>query len=143
MHSVTKILAGKASLPVTVTPETTVYEALNIMAKKNIGSVIVMENNTYLGIVTERDYSRKVILKNKNSTDTPVSEIMSTDLPHLSAKSTIDECMEIMTKNNIRYLPVFNSDNLIGIISMSDIVKQTILVQKQTIDDLNSYIYSH
>ena len=142
MHSVSKILSRKSTFPVTVSPGTTVFEALEIMADKNIGSVIVMENDSYLGIVTERDYSRKVILKNRHSTDTPVSEIMSVDLPRVSPDNSIDECMEMMSSNNIRYLPVFDNDNLTGIISMSDIVKQIMLVQKQTIDDLNNYIYS-
>lgn len=126
----------------TVPPETSVYDALQIMSDKNIGSVIVMQDDEYQGIVTERDYSRKVILQNRHSSSTPVSEIMTTDLPRLTLQDTIDYCMELMTKNNVRYLPVFDKDALAGIISMSDVIKQTIMAQQQTINQLNEYIHS-
>jgi CBS domain-containing protein len=142
MNRVQQVLSRKGASAVSVSPHTTVYEALKVMADKNIGSVIVMDGDTYLGIVTERDYSRKVILQDKHSNTTPVSEIMSADLPHVSPEDTIDHCMELMTKNNIRYLPVFNNDKLAGIISMSDVVKDTILSQQQTINHLNEYLYS-
>ena len=142
MNHVQQVLSRKGTNAVSVSPDTSVYEALRIMAEQNIGSVIVMDGDAYLGIVTERDYSRKVILQNKHSNTTPVSEIMSSDLPHVSPEDTIDQCMELMTKNNIRYLPVFNNDRLAGIISMSDVVKDTILSQQQTIRHLNEYLYS-
>jgi CBS domain-containing protein len=112
------------------------------MAEKNIGSVVVMENDRYLGIMTERDYSRKVILKGRNSTDTKVAEIMSGDLPKVRPSDSIDHCMELMTSLNIRYMPVFENNKLAGIISMSDVVKETILAQKETIDHLQNYIQS-
>lgn len=112
------------------------------MAEKNIGSVIVMENEKFLGIVTERDYSRKVVLQGKNSAATRVSEIMSTNLPFAKPGDTIDYCMEMMTAQNIRYMPVFENNKLIGIVSMSDVVKETILAQKETIHHLQSYIQS-
>lgn len=142
MNQVKDILARKGTTSVTVLPGTTVFDALKIMAEKNIGSVVVMENGRYLGIVTERDYSRKVILKDKHSTSTRVSEIMTTDLPHIRPADSIDHCMELMTNNNIRYLPVFSNDTLTGIISMTDVVKETILAQQQTISHLESYIHS-
>jgi len=142
MNHVQQVLSRKGTNAVSVSPDTSVYEALRIMAEQNIGSVIVMEGDSYLGIVTERDYSRKVILQNKHSNTTPVSEIMSSDLPHVSPEDTIDQCMELMTQNNIRYLPVFSNDRLAGIISMSDVVKDTILSQQQTIKHLNEYLYS-
>src|SRR4051794_25125792 len=107
MNNVQKLLSRKSASAVSVSPDTSVYDALRIMAEKNIGSVIVMDGGSYLGIVTERDYSRKVILQNKHSNTTLVSEIMTSDLPHVSPEDTIDQCMELMTKNNIRYLPVF------------------------------------
>ena len=106
-------------------------------------SVVVMENKKFLGIMTERDYSRKVALKGKSSTDTPVSEIMSTDLPSVKLSDTIEYCMEQMTLLNIRYMPVFTGEDLVGIISMSDVVKQTILNQKETINQLENYIHSN
>ncbi|MEO7984679.1 MAG: CBS domain-containing protein [Bacteroidota bacterium] len=142
MNTVSSVITRKAFLPVTVPPETTVVEALMIMAEKNIGSVVVMKNDEYLGIMTERDYSRKVILKNKNSTITKVSEIMSTDLPSVNPADTIDHCMQLMTEKNIRYMPVFDNAQLTGIISMSDVVKETILSQKETINQLQNYISS-
>ncbi len=113
-----------------------------MMAEKNIGSVIVMQGDQYLGIVTERDYSRKVVLKGKNSATTTVAEIMSADLPSASPADSIEHCMEVMTIKNIRYMPVFENNKLAGIVSMSDVVKETILAQKETIDHLHSYIQS-
>jgi CBS domain-containing protein len=142
MITVSSVLARKNVAPVTVSPDTTVMDALRIMAEKNIGSVVVTENNEYLGIITERDYSRKVVLKGKSSTDTRVSEIMSTDLPSVKPSDTIDQCMAVMSGRNIRYLPVFENNKLSGIISMSDVVKETILAQKETISQLQSYIHS-
>ena len=142
MTLVKNILARKAAPAVTVSPSTTVFEALQLMAEKNIGSVIVMNDDQYQGIVTERDYSRKVILKNKHSRSTLVSEIMTTDLSHISPNDSIDNCMAIMTTNNVRYLPVFSNNELVGIISMSDVVKATILEQETTIQHLNEYIHS-
>ncbi|MEP6595135.1 MAG: CBS domain-containing protein [Ginsengibacter sp.] len=142
MNQVKDILSRKGSNAISVSPDTTVFDALKIMAEKNIGSVVVMENDKYLGIVSERDYSRKVILKDKHSTSTLVAEIMTTDLPYVFPEDSIDHCMELMTGNNIRYLPVFNHNKLSGIISITDVVKETILLQQQTISQLESYIHS-
>jgi CBS domain-containing protein len=142
MKSVSSMLRRKLASITSVSPSASVMEALKIMEEKNIGSVVVMENERYLGIMTERDYSRKVILKGKNSTDTHVSEIMSADLPVVKPSDSIDHCMELMTNLNIRYMPVFDNNRLIGIISMSDVVKETILAQKDTIDHLQNYIQS-
>lgn len=140
MHTVASILNRKGRAPVTVTPDTAVTEALRIMAEQNIGSVVVMKGNEYLGIMTERDYSRKVILKGKHSTSTQVEEIMSAGLPEVRPSDSIDHCMQVMTEKNIRYMPVFDSGKFTGIISMSDIVKETIIMQKETISHLESYI---
>ena len=142
MNQVKDILSRKGKNAISVLPDTTVLDALKVMADNNIGSVMVMKDEKYLGIVTERDYSRKVILKAKNSTDTHVSEIMSSDLPHIKPDDTIEHCMELMTNSNIRYLPVFKNDHLEGIISITDVVKETILKQQQTIKHLDSYINS-
>ncbi|MCY7310993.1 MAG: CBS domain-containing protein [Chitinophagaceae bacterium] len=142
MNKVSTVITRKGILPVTVSPDITVVEALTIMAEKNIGSVVVMQNDEYLGIMTERDYSRKVILKDKNSMTTKVSEIMSTDLPVVSPADSIEHCMQLMTEKNIRYMPVFDNNKLTGIISMSDVVKETILAQKETINQLQNYINS-
>lgn len=140
MSNVASILARKGNTVISISPAASVIEALQIMAEKNIGSLAVIEEEKYLGIMSERDYSRKVILKGKNSTSTKVAEIMTADLPYVSADKSIEHCMELMTKNNIRYIPVFENGKLAGIISMSDIVKATILAQKETISHLQSYI---
>ena len=142
MNTVASVLSRKNFQPVTVPPDTTVIEALEIMAEKNIGSLVIMQGDKYLGIVTERDYSRKVVLKGKNSAETTVAEIMSTDLPSINPADTIEHCMELMTAKNIRYMPVFENNKLTGIISMSDVVKETILMQKETINQLQNYINS-
>jgi CBS domain-containing protein len=142
MVTVSSALRRKPQNLITVPAETTVHEALRIMADKNIGSVVVMEGTNYCGVMTERDYSRKVILKGKDSTSTKVTEIMSTDLPETKLNDRIDYCMKVMTEQNIRYMPVMDNNQIVGIISMSDVVKETILAQKETIDQLQSYISS-
>jgi len=141
MNHVSDIITRKGLSAIAVPPDTAVIDALEIMAEKNIGSVLIMHGGEYLGIMTERDYSRKVILRGKNSHDTRVAEIMSTDLPFLKPSDTIEHCMQLMTDKNIRYLPVFDNDRLVGIISISDVVKQTILLQQETINHLNDYIH--
>ena len=143
MITVSSIIAHKNRSLLVVSPGITVLDALKIMAEKNIGSVVVMLNDQYFGIMTERDYSRKVILKGKNSTNTRVSEIMSIDLPSVKPDDSIEYCMELMTARNIRYMPVFENNKLTGIISMSDVVKETIIAQKETISHLESYIHSN
>src|SRR5579872_3190088 len=142
MKKVADILAHKGARITSVTPQTTVLEALRIMADQNIGSVMVMEGSQYLGIMTERDYSRKVILKGKSSTDTPVSEIMSRDFPTVSPVDTVEHCMELMSDKNIRYLPVFDKDTLTGIVSINDVVRETILTHEETITHLKDYLHS-
>ncbi len=141
MRKVGDVLARKGSATISVLPSQTVIDALKLMSEKNIGSVVVIdEAGKFLGIVTERDYSRKIVLHGKSSTETQVREIMSTDLPRVSPHDTIDHCMELMTDQFVRYLPVFSGDEMEGIISMSDIVKETILSQQETIDHLKQYI---
>ena len=142
MKKVSQILSHKGSRITSVTPDTTVLEALRIMADQNIGSVMVLEGNNYMGIMTERDYSRKVILKGKSSTDTPVSEIMSMDFPAITPNDTVEFCMQLMSDKNIRYLPVFEGNTLCGIVSINDVVRETILTQEETITHLKDYLHS-
>jgi len=142
MKKVSDILSHKGSRITSVSPETTVLDALRIMADQNIGSVLVTQGDRYLGIMTERDYSRKVILKGKSSTDTPVSEIMSKDFPPVSPGDTVDHCMQLMSDKNIRYLPVFQQEQLCGIISINDVVRETILTHEETITHLKDYLHS-
>jgi CBS domain-containing protein len=140
MRKVTDILKKKGKNTVTVSPDTPVIDALRVMEEKNIGSVLVLDNGRYAGILTERDYSRKVILRGRNSSATTVADIMSTDLPRLLPSDSIDYCMHLMSEKHIRYLPVFDGEELTGIISMSDVVNATIANQKETISHLESYI---
>jgi CBS domain-containing protein len=142
MKKVSDILSHKGSRITSVSPETTVLDALRIMADQNIGSVLVTEGNHYLGIMTERDYSRKVILKGKSSTDTPVLEIMSKDFPVVTPHDTVEFCMQLMSDKNIRYLPVFEKETLCGIISINDVVRETILTHEETITHLKDYLHS-
>jgi CBS domain-containing protein len=138
---VADILRRKGANVVSIQPEASVIDVLHVMDEKNIGSVVVLDNGQYKGLVTERDYSRKVILKGKNSSDTPVSEIMTTDLPAVSPEDTIDKCMELMSNKHIRYLPVFDgAGQLAGIISMSDVVGAKLIRQQETISHLEKYI---
>jgi CBS domain-containing protein len=142
MKNVSDIFKRKGLHNVTVTRDSTVLDALKIMAEKNIGSVVVMEADQYVGLFTERDYARKVILHGKTSSELTVGEIMSEYLPKASPKTSLEECMEIMTNHNIRYLPVFEGEEYIGVISIIDVVKETMMAQRDTIDQLHQYIHS-
>ena len=142
MKKVSDILARKGSSVIAIDADTSVLDALKLMSEKNIGSVIVTEGGEYAGLLTERDYARKVILKGKSSDETTVREIMSTGLPRILPNSSIETCMHIMSETNIRYLPVFREDHLVGIISINDVVTETILSHEATIEHLQSYIQS-
>ena len=139
---VTDILLRKGSNIISVNPNSSVLEALQIMADRNIGSVMVMENGKYLGMMTERDYSRKIVLQGKSSTDTKVSEIMSSNMPRVTPADSVDYCMQLMSDKNIRYVPVFENDTVLGIVSINDVVKETILSQQETISQLKDYLHS-
>ncbi len=143
MKKVSDVLSRKVKTPISVPPTTTVIDSLKIMAEANIGSVLIMDGEKLLGIVTERDYSRKVVLKGKSSTDTMVSDIMSTACPTVSRNDTIEKCMQIMSLENVRYLPVMEDNTVIGIISMYDVVRETILSQEETISNLKEYLYAN
>ncbi|AMR32946.1 histidine kinase [Mucilaginibacter sp. PAMC 26640] len=143
MKSVKHILARKGSAVIAVPADTTVLNVLKLMAEKNIGSVVVTKNESYIGLVTERDYARKIILMGRHSDDTTAGDIITTNLPRITPNSTVDNCMLIMSESNIRYLPVFDdADKLCGIISINDVVYETIHSQKETIDQLHSYIHA-
>jgi CBS domain-containing protein len=142
MSTVSDILRRKGKEIISVKPDLHVLDALKIMADKNIGSVVVLEEDKYCGLMTERDYARKVILKGKSSGDTKVADIMSADLPAISPQDTVEHCMELMSEKNIRYLPVFENDRLCGLISINDVVKETILGQQRIIEHLHNYIQS-
>jgi CBS domain-containing protein len=143
MKKVSDILNRKGSNIIGVSPETPVIDALHLMADKNIGSVMIMEGEKYLGLMTERDYSRKVILKGKSSNETTVAEIMTTDLPSVKPADTIEHCMQLLSEKHIRYLPVYQEGKLAGIISINDVVKEIMLSQEETISNLKDYLYSN
>jgi predicted transcriptional regulator len=142
MRKVADILKRKGGHVETVQSELTVIDALKLMADKNIGSVAVVQNGKFIGLMTERDYSRKVILKGRSSNETTVGEIMGSDYPSVSRNDSVEHCMQLMSEKNIRYLPVIEHSNLMGIISINDVVTETILTQKETIEHLHNYIHS-
>lgn len=140
MNLVKNIINRKHRDAISVSPDVSVLDALKVMAENDIGSVVVLENDHFKGIMTERDYSRKIILKSRNSTDTLVKDIMTSDLPRVKMNDTIEHCMELLDNNHIRYLPVFENEKLLGIISISDLIKETLVTQQRTIDQLEDYI---
>ncbi len=140
MNRVSHILKVKSSNIISITPDTIVYNALELMVTKNVSALLVLEDEKLVGIFTERDYARKVILKGKNSRDTRIGEIMTEDLITVSPDSMIDECMQLMTSRFIRHLPVLEEKKLIGIISIGDVVKFIIEDQKFIIENMEHYI---
>jgi CBS domain-containing protein len=142
MKTVKQLLQGKTKALCTVSPGTPVFEALKQMAEKDIGALLVVENGKLAGILSERDYARKVILHGKSSHDTPVREIMTERVVYVQPKTTVEECMALMTDKRIRHLPVLENDKLIGVLSIGDLVKETISEQQFMIKQLESYIHS-
>jgi CBS domain-containing protein len=142
MKKVSNILTRKGSNVAAIDGGTTVLEALKLMSDKNIGSVVITEDGAYAGLLTERDYARKVILQGKSSLETQVREIMSTNFPRMIPENSVETCMHVMSENNIRYLPIFKDDQLCGIVSISDVVRETILSHEETIEQLKLYIQS-
>lgn len=140
MGKVRNILQSKNTSPISVNPHSTVYEALELMVDKNIGALLVMDQNKFVGIFTERDYARKVILKGKASKDTRIEEIMTESPITVTMDNSIEDCMRLMTNKFIRHLPVVEGEELIGIISIGDVVKFIIEEQKFIIENLEHYI---
>ena len=124
----------------TVLPNITVYEALQVMCDKNIGAILVIEDDILKGILSERDYARKVVLKDKSSKETLVHEIMDSDFTAVKPSDSIDFCMALMSSKRVRHLPILDDNKLIGVVSIGDVVQAIIEVQKSTIEHLNSYI---
>jgi CBS domain-containing protein len=142
LKTVADILNRKGSHVEKVSPGTPVIEALKIMAEKQIGSVVVMDGEKFLGIMTERDYSRKVVLKGRSSEDTKVADIMSSDYPSVTRADKVSFCMQLLSTNKLRYLPVVENNQLTGIISINDVVTATIMGQEEMISYLQNYIQS-
>jgi CBS domain-containing protein len=139
--TVRDILQNKGGEVWTTTPETTVYEAIRLMGEKNIGALIVVERGEVIGVVSERDYSRKVVLRGRTSRDTLVGDIVASPAIPVRRKDSIEKCMQLMTANRIRHLPVVTEDNRpIGLISMGDLVNWVMQSQRHTILQLQGYI---
>jgi len=140
MSSVHKILEKKARPLFVTSPESSVYQAIQSLAEHNIGALIVKNGDKFAGIFTERDYARKIVLQDRNSRETTVKDIMDVDCETVSPNTSIQDCMELMTKNAIRYLPVIENGNVLGIISIGDVVKSIIDEQAYTLQQMESYI---
>ena len=140
VENVHLILKNKGSQIWSLAPDATVYEAISTMAEKNVGALLVVSEGKLVGIISERDYARKVILKDKSSKKTLVGDIMTSPVITVTPGHTLDECMQIMTDNRIRHLPVIEGEKLVGTISIGDLVKAIISTQAETIQQLDNYI---
>lgn len=140
MKKVRHLIEGKEGQVWRVAPTDSVLSMLKVLAEKNVGALVVMDGETLVGIISERDYARKVALQGKNSTDTHVSEIMVEDVLYVTPDHSTDQCMNLMTERHIRHLPVVDHGKVLGMISVGDLVKNTLNEHKQTIEQLESYI---
>lgn len=134
------ILNQKSGEVWSISPDATVYDAVALMAEKNAGALLVVLNGQLAGIISERDYTRKVMLRGKRSRETHVHEIMSTHLTTVDPKQSVDDCLRTMTEKRVRHLPVVNDGQICGVISIGDLVKHVISVQSATLDHLERYI---
>ena len=140
MKTVNDMLRDKGHSVWSVAPDATVFEALELMAAKNVGAVLVLDGNRLVGIMSERDYARKVTLLGKTSKDTPVSEIMTGRVLYVSADQTIQECMALMTEKRIRHLPVMEDNRVIGVVTIGDVGRAIIADQQFMLEQLEHYI---
>ena len=138
--SIASILSRKGSEIWSVEPEATVYAAIALMAQKGVGAMLVVSGGQLVGIVSERDYARKVMLLGRSSKDTLVKDIMTSKVITASPENTVEDCMRIVTHNHIRHLPVLDGERLVGIVSIGDLVNAIIELQAHTIDQLHTYI---
>jgi CBS domain-containing protein len=137
---VSDILNLKGRHAWTISPEATVFEAIQSMADKNIGALLVMDREKLVGIISERDYTRKVALKGRSSKQTAVKEILSGQVIHVGPDNTVEECMRLMTDHRIRHLPVLQGERVVGVVSIGDLVNWIISAQTTTIEQLQTYI---
>ena len=140
MQTVSQLLQVKGSQIFSVAPRDSVLRAIEIMATRHVGALLVMTEGTLLGIISERDYARKIILKNRSSRDTPVSDIMSSPAVSVSLDDTVHHCMQLMTEGRFRHLPVVETGRVVGILSIGDLVKAVIQEQSEHIEQLERYI---
>ncbi|MFC3199417.1 CBS domain-containing protein [Parapedobacter deserti] len=142
MKTVKHILNNKPAVVYSITADVSVLEALKIMMEKNISALLVIENESLRGIFTERDYARKIILQGRSSKDTPMHEVMTRNPHTITPQESIDHCMQLMTDNHFRHLPVMENDRVVGMLSIGDLVKFIIEDQQRTISELENYINS-
>ena len=140
MRSVRQLLEAKAPEVYSIGPDAPVIDAIRLMSEKRIGAVLVMEHGRVVGILSERDYARKIVLKGRSSADTPVRAIMTSDVISVGLGDTADHCMQLVTDQRIRHLPVLQGDQVMGVVSIGDLVKAVIEDQQVEIDQLQSYI---
>lgn len=141
MKTLKQLLAGKDRQLAVVSPRDTVFHALTVMSANNVGALLVLDGEQLVGVFSERDYARKIILQGKSSKETSVCEIMSDKVAYVTPAATLDECMALMTEKHFRHLPVLNDDGgVVGMISIGDLVKETISSQKFMIEELERYI---
>jgi CBS domain-containing protein len=138
--SINEILDSKGTTVWTVAPDITVFEAIQMMSEKNVGALLVTERGKLIGIISERDYTRKVALKGKSSKELKVREIVSDQVLSVTPRHTIEECMRLMTENRVRHLPVLDGEKLAGVVSIGDLVNWIISTQSTTIRQLETYI---
>ena len=142
MMSVRQMLDRKGREVFSIAPDAAVLEAIRMMADRHVGALLVMQGDTLSGIVSERDYARKVILKGRSSADTPVRDIMTAQVITVQPETTVERCMQIMTERRVRHLPVTEGGLVVGMVSIGDLVKAVIAAQQQQIEQLESYIHS-
>ena len=142
MKTIRELLQAKSRGLCTIGPAARVYDALKLMADRNIGALLVVDNDKLVGIISERDYARKVVLQGKSAEDTPVREIMTERVVCVQPRNTVEECMALMSDKHFRHLPVIENDKLVGVLSIGDLVKETISEQQFMIKQLESYIHS-
>jgi len=140
MYNIDTLLKDKGKDIWSIGPQETAFKALETMSQRNVGALLVVDKGKLIGIFSERDYARKVILKGKSSKDTTVGELMTPDVFYASPENTLQETMALMTAKHIRHMPVLKDDRLIGMVTLGDVVKQIISVQKFTIKELEKYI---
>jgi CBS domain-containing protein len=142
MMNVRQLLDSKGREVFSIAPGAAVLEAIRMMAERHVGALLVMQGETLSGIVSERDYARKVILMGRSSADTPVKDIMSTPVLTVQPETTVERCMQLMTEQRVRHLPVTEGGRVVGMVSIGDLVKAVIAAQQQQIEQLESYIHS-